>query len=120
MNRNLVAFVFLASMASAARSQTAPSCTTHFYNKSNFQWSIYNFDGQKTSLLIQPNTTVEIHWGNTSAVTIGGNIPSRPVVKQFQIQIVDGCVVLQSQGPASNLLLNKPSKGDITTCVGGC
>jgi hypothetical protein len=120
MNRNLVALVCVVSMASTALPQTAPSCTTHFYNKSNFQWSIYNFDGQKTSLLIQPNTTVEIQWGNTSAITIGGNIPNRPVAKQFQVQSVDGCVVLQSQGPASNLLINKPNKGDITTCTGGC
>jgi hypothetical protein len=120
MKKNL-AYAFLAVLlAPLAQSQSTPTCTTHFYNKSNFKWSISNFNGQNASLMIQPNSTLTIVWGNTNTVTISGDIPNRPYVKTFQVQVVNDCVVLQSQGPTGGLQINQPGNGDITTCTGGC
>jgi hypothetical protein len=113
-------FVILASTTVSAQSQSNPVCVTHFYNQSNYKWSIYNFDGRKDTLFIPPNTTVTISWGTTSAVTISGSIPNGPYRQQFQVQQANSCVVIQSQGATGSLLLNKPGSGDITTCAGGC
>ena len=120
MNRYFALLMLLAFCISAAPAQSAPACVTHFYNKSNYQWSIANFDGKNTSLLIAPNSTIEIHWSATNSVTIGGNVPNRPYIRKFEVQAVDSCVTIQHQGATGNVSLNKPGNGDITTCAGGC
>lgn len=111
----------IAGFALAAAIPTYATCIRHFYNRSNFQWSIAGFSDDKSSLIIAPNTTVEIPWGASSTgVTISGNIPGRPYVRQFQIQLDGDCVVIEHQGNTGNVTLNKTTNGDVTTCVGGC
>jgi hypothetical protein len=110
--------VFLA--ASSAHPQSTPVCTTHFYNQSNFQWNIYNFDGKKDTLFIPPNTTMAINWGTTSVITISGNMPNNLFKQQFSVQQANSCVVIQASGSNWPVSLNKPGNGDITTCAGGC
>ena len=107
-------------LTGAAESQTPAVCVSHFKNQSNFQWSIYNFDGQKSSVFIPPHADLAIRWGVTSTVTIRGNMPERPYVQQFSVQQSNSCVVIQSQGSTGRVTLNTPGNGDITTCVGGC
>jgi hypothetical protein len=120
MKKAFALLLLVPLLTQVAHSQSTLTCTTHFYNKSNFKWSISNFNGLNTSLMIQPNSTLAIVWGNTATVTISGDIPHRPYVKTFQVQVMNGCVVLQSQGPTAGTFLNQPSNGDITTCSGGC
>lgn len=98
--------------------QTA--CVGHFYNRSNFQWSITGQDGTKASLVIAPNTTADIPWGAATSVVISGTITGRPYTRQFQIQAIDGCVIILHQGNTGNVTLNKPTNGDVTTCLGSC
>lgn len=109
--------VLLATMASQP---THAACVRHFYNRSNFQWSIAGYDGSKSSLIIAPNTTIEIPWGSATIVTISGNIPGRPYVRQFQVQAADDCVLIAHEGNTGNVTVNKPTNGDVATCVGGC
>jgi hypothetical protein len=118
--KRLALFISPIVIASSALAQSSASCVTHFYNKSNFPWSISNFDSTKTSLVIQPNTTASINWGTTTEVTISGNIPNRPYVRQFQVQAAGSCVTIQHQGNTGSVMLNKPGAGDVTTCAGGC
>jgi len=106
--------------ATSAWPQSPPACVTHFYNQSNFQWSIYNFDGNERSLFIAPNSTVAINWGTTSAVTVSANLPNHPYLQRLQVQQSGSCVVIKQQGPPGPLSVNKPGNGDITTCTGGC
>ena len=120
MNRSILWVSLIAMLPTAARSQSVPACTTHFHNNSNFQWSISNFDGNGSQLLIQPNSTLSIVWGPTTKVTISGDIPNRPYVRQFQVQATGNCVTLGSQSSAGSVTLNKPGSGDVTTCSGGC
>lgn len=80
-----VAFVPV-SMSGAAQSQSTPVCITHFYNQSNVQWRIYDFDGRKSTLFIAPNSTVAINWGTTSAVTISGNVRNEPYLRQLPVR----------------------------------
>ena len=116
-NQITASLIFLSAIAAAS----APAaCVRHFYNRSNFQWSISGFNGAKSSLIVAPNSTVEIPWDSSSVVTISGEIPGRPYVRQFQVQSVEDCVVIQHQGNTGNVTLNKPTNGDITTCAGGC
>lgn len=115
-----VLFGILIFITVPARPQSPPVCVTHFYNQSNFQWSIYNFDGRKSTLFIPPHATLAVNWGTTSAITVTANIPNHPYAQRFQVQQANSCVVIQSQGPAGSVLLNNPNNGDITTCAGGC
>jgi hypothetical protein len=116
--RYVLPAVLLFLMTAVAQPQSAV-CSTHFYNNSNYKWSIYNADGQRNTLFIQPNTTVTINWGTTSAITVTGYIPSHPYKQQLQVQPANSCVVLQPYS-SSALTVNKPGNGDFTTCAGGC
>jgi hypothetical protein len=120
MKFRCVSLGLLIFVTAAAQSQSTPVCVTHFYNQSNFKWSIYNFDGKKSSLFIAPNTTAAISWGATTVVTISGNIPGKPYVQQFQVQPANSCVVIQPQITTGPAAVNKPGNGDIKTCAGGC
>lgn len=110
----------LALAMSPATSQAAPVCVTHFYNQSNFQWSISNFDGKQSTLFIPPHTTLAISWGITRRVVVAASLPNRPFTQQFEVQQADSCVVLRSQNTSGPASPNKPGNGDITTCAGGC
>jgi hypothetical protein len=113
----LNAISMLVLVVTPALSQT--TCVGHFYNQSNYAWSIVNFDGHNTSVLIQPNTTFNITWGVTDNITISGNTPE-PYIRRFQVQPMDSCVNIIHQGSAGSVTLNKPNPGDITTCSGTC
>src|SRR5665213_2559336 len=80
------ALLIFVTTARPAQRPAAPLCVTHFNNQSNFQWSIYNFDGRKSALFIPPHATVAINWGTTSEVTISGEIPNGAYKQQFVIQ----------------------------------
>lgn len=110
----------LTLMTSAAMPQSAPVCMTHFYNQSNFQWSIANFDGRKSTLFIPPHTTLAISWGNTKDVLVFGNLPSHPYAQRFEVEPAGSCVVLRSRSSGELVSPNKPGNGDITTCAGSC
>ncbi len=115
--RLIAAFV---AMSGSMVFQASAACTRHFYNKSNFAWSISGYDGPKSSLVIQPNSTAEIPWGAFSTITIGGNISGKPFGRQFKVRMLDGCVFIGHHGPTGPVTLNKFQNGDVTTCAGGC
>ena len=101
--------------------QAQSGCVRHFTNRSNFTWSIAGYDGPQSKLMIAPNTTVAIPYGNATTVTISGYIPNRPYAKQFDVQSTpDSCYEIVHQGPAGYITLNKTQSGDVVTCVGGC
>lgn len=114
--RLAITSTLLAGWLSTARG----ACIGHFNNRSNYKWSISGYDGAKANLIIAPNTTADIPWGPATSVVIGGDIPGRPYTRQFEIHAAGGCVIIQRKGNAGNVILNKPSKGDVVTCVGGC
>ena len=120
MRRNLHLLVLSAFLLEAMGSFANAACVTHFYNNSDYEWSISGYNNGQPSLVVSPHTTVEIQWANSSEVTIGGNIPNRPYVKSFQVQAQQDCVTILHQGNTGNITLNKPGAGDITTCAGGC
>lgn len=101
-------------------SEARGACVGHFNNRSNYQWSISGYDGDKANLIIAPNTAAEIPWGSATSVVISGTITGRPYTRQFQVHAADGCVVIEHQGNTGNVTLNKPSNGDVVTCVGNC
>lgn len=101
--------------------QAQSGCVRHFTNRSNYSWSIAGYDGPQSKLIIAPNTTVAIPYGNATVVTISGYIPSRPYTKQFGVQSTsDSCYELLHQGPVGYITLNKTLNGDVITCSGGC
>ena len=101
--------------------QAQSGCVRQFTNRSNFTWSIAGYDGPQSKLMIPPNTTVAIPYGNAGKITISGYIPNRPYTKQFDVQSTpDSCFELLHQGPVGYITLNKVQSGDVITCVGGC
>ena len=99
----------------------AQTCTSHFTNQSNYQWSISGYDGTPTKLVVAPGQTVVIPYGTTTSITVSGNIPNRPYTKQFQLQAgAAGCYTVLYTGNPGYVKINKPNPGDIATCVGGC
>jgi hypothetical protein len=116
-------YVFLFTFGTLILSLHAISfaaCVTHFYNASNFQWSIAGFNGPQSNLIVAPNTTVEIPWGTATAVIIGGEITQRAYTRQFQVQASGDCFIILHPGNTGNVILNKPGNGDVTTCTGNC
>jgi hypothetical protein len=105
--------IFTSSVGDAA-------CVTHFYNKSNFPWSISGFNGPQSNLVVAPNTTVDIPWGTSTAVVIGGEIPQRPYTRHYQTQSAGDCFLILHPGNTGNVILNKPASGDVTTCADNC
>ncbi len=101
--------------------QAQSGCVRHFTNRSNYSWSISGYDGAQSKLVIAPNTTVAIPYGNADKVTISGYIPNRPYTKQFDVQSTpDSCYEILHQGPVGYITLNKTQAGDVVTCSGGC
>ena len=117
--RRQAAFVMCLLVPGAIQAQSG--CVRHFTNRSTYTWSIAGYDGPQSKLMIAPNTTVAIPYGNAVQVTISGNIPDRPYSKQFDVQSTpDSCFEIVHQGPVGYITLNKTQNGDVVTCVGGC
>lgn len=115
-----VRLAIASSLFACCLSAAEGACIGHFNNRSNYQWSISGYDGDKANLIIAPNTTAEIPWGSATAVVISGTITGRPYTRQFQVQAANGCVVILHHGNTGNVILNKPTDGDVVTCVGNC
>jgi len=113
------ASILIFTLAMSANAQSAPACVGHFYNKSNFQWSLFNFDGKKTFLKIEPNTSVDISW-SVGQVTLNANIPNRPFFKQITLQAAGSCPAFSEPGNFGPVMLANPTDLDITTCTGNC
>ena len=112
-----LAICFLVPTALQAQS----GCVRHFTNRSNYTWSIAGYDGAQSKLMIPPNTTAAIPYGNAGSITISGYIPNRAYTKQFDVQgTPDSCFELMHQGPVGYITLNKTQTGDVVTCSGGC
>lgn len=120
MNLRWVAFTLLGLMTTVAHPQSGPICVTHFYNVSNFQWSIYNADGKRSAIFIPPQSTVMIAWGPTNVVTLHGDLGSKSFTQQYTVTQANSCVMIQAPAPSAQVTVNKPGNGDITTCAGGC
>lgn len=113
-------FIPLLCLSGPALVDASGSCVTHFYNNSDYEWSISGYDTGASPLVVSPHTTIDIPWGTSTEVTIGGNIPNRAYIKSFQVEAQQNCVTILHQGNTGNITLNKPGNGDVTTCAGGC
>jgi hypothetical protein len=102
------------------QSTSFAACVTHFYNQSNFPWSISGYNGTNSNLVVAPNTTVEIQWATSTSVVISGAIPNRPYVRQFQVEPSGACFLILSPGNTGIAFINTPTNGDVTTCSGNC
>lgn len=96
-------------------------CTSHFYNQTNFPWTISGQDASNSQLVIPAKTTTEFHWSPlTTNIVISTTIHDHLYSMQFRAHRMAGCYVIVPRGNPGPLLLNRPAEGDITACVGRC
>ncbi len=97
------------------------ACTTHFYNKSNYPWTVSHFDGTNTNLVVPANTTVDLSWKYTTRVTVSATIASRSFAREYRVvRGPSGCFTIANQNLNGFAIVNRPSVSDITTCTGDC
>jgi len=96
-------------------------CTSHFYNHTEFPWTISGQDAGNTQLVIPAKTATEFHWSTlATSVVISATIHDHLYTMQFLVHRMAGCYVIVQRGNPGPLLLNRPSQGDISACVGRC
>jgi len=117
--KNLITLGLIITLSAVSQGQ-APVCTSHFNNRSNYDWTLFNFDGRKTWLKVPPNSIVDVPWGSTTSVTLSANIPNRVYLKELQVTTSGACVLLSSTKPLVLVTVNTPAQADIVTCVGNC